>query len=473
MKNYFGVEPQVMVLAIARMAESIGNSFLIVVLPLYIATEHVTGSSVAGFDLILIGISILLGAAVLMRTGTGYWILLLVPALIGAILVLDSLGLTLTEVAITGIILSLSGFVSSPLQPYTGRLSDRLARRKIFVLFGLLVLGIASGSYAFATNYWHLGALRILQGVAAAFIIPSTIALVNDLTIPENRGGNMGTYNTFRLVGFGAGPVAAGILVEAGPYTISVGARELFITGYDGAFYLAAVTALISFLLVLLFIRDPDIEPQEDHSTGLNIAVLDRERDKLLDPVFTLGIVSFFMAVGIALFATLGDLINARLGQGEGWFGLQFAAFVFAQVALQAPIGRATDFYGRKRFIVLGTALLVPTTLVQGIVLDSLLMFVARFLQGIAGAMVFAPALALAGDLAPDGRSGSTLSVLTMSFGFGVAVGPFMSGFLVDLGFIVPFAFGSALALIGVVLVQTQVDETIEPTELNLSSWLP
>jgi len=35
--------------------------------------------------------------------------------------------------------------------------------------------------------------------------------------------------------------------------------------------------------------------------------------------------------------------------------------------------------------------LLIPTTLVQGFILSSALMFVARLFQGIAAAMVFAP----------------------------------------------------------------------------------
>jgi len=51
---------------------------------------------------------------------------------------------------------------------------------------------------------------------------------------------------------------------------------------------------------------------------------------------------------------------------------------------------------------------------------------------------VFAPSLALAGDLAREGESGTTLSVLTMGFGFGVAVGPLASGWLVGFGFVVP-----------------------------------
>jgi MFS family permease len=415
MANRLGVDPQVLALAVARMTESVGNSFLIVVLPLFIGSEYLSGNTFG-----------------------------------------------LTEVAITGIVLSLFGLVNSPLQPLTGRLSDRARRRKVFVLTGLVLIGVASFSYSLATVYWHLVGLRVLQGVAGALIIPTTVALVNDLASETNRGGNMGTYNTFRLVGFGFGPIAAGVVVSTGPYALDVGATSLAVSGFDAAFYIATLTASLSFALVSLFVRDPEVPATDAADSPLGgFSVLDGSGRGVLDPVFTLGVASFFMAVGIALFATLGGIVNERLAQDATMFGLQFAAFVLAQILLQAPIGRATDFFGRKPFIVLGMALLVPTTLVQGIVLDPWSMFAARFAQGVAGALVFAPALALAGDLAPAGRSGGTLSVLTMAFGFGVALGPLSSGFLVAFGFLVPFAFGAALAAVGAVLVWTQVEETV------------
>jgi MFS family permease len=410
------VNRQVVTLAVARMTESIGNSFLIVVLPLFIGSGAVGGSTFG-----------------------------------------------LGEVALTGVVLSLFGLVNSPLQPFTGRLSDRTGRRKVFVLVGLVLIGIASFAYSLATAYWQLLVLRVFQGVAGALIIPTTVALVNDLATGDNRGGNMGTYNTFRLAGFGAGPIGAGAVVAAGPYVLELGAVRIAVNGFDAAFYVATLTATISFLLVSLLVRDPDAPETAAAESPTAFAVRDRTGRGMLDPVFALGLVSFLMAAGIALFATLGSIINPRLGQGPTMFGLQFAAFILAQILLQAPIGRATDFYGRKRFIVAGMVLLVPTTAVQGVILDPWLMFLARFVQGVAGAMVFAPALALAGDLAPAGRSGSTLSVLTMAFGFGVAFGPLLSGFLVAFGFVVPFAVGGALAAVGAVLVWTQVEETVAP----------
>jgi MFS family permease len=91
-------------------------------------------------------------------------------------------------------------------------------------------------------------------------------------------------------------------------------------------------------------------------------------------------------------------------------------------------------------------------------------MLVARFSQGVAVAFVFAPALALAGDLAGKNASGTTLSVLTMAFGLGVAFGPFASGLLFNVGsFATPFVFGAALAAVALVLTYTQVEEPSRP----------
>jgi predicted MFS family arabinose efflux permease len=53
-----------------------------------------------------------------------------------------------------------------------------------------------------------------------------------------------------------------------------------------------------------------------------------------------------------------------------------------------------------------------------------------------------------------------------MAFGLGVAVGPLASGLLFNLGgFATPFVFGSGMAVVGLVLVYTQVEETLDIDE--------
>jgi len=413
---------RVIVLALARMVGAAGNSFLIVVLPLYIASD-------------LIDISALLGTEV----GIG------------------AAAITVTEPLLIGLVLSLFGFLNSFSQPVTGRLSDRMGVRRPFVLLGILLLGTASGLYTIVTVYWQLVVLRAIQGFGAALIIPATVALVNEYASADaDRGGNFGVYNTFRLIGFGFGPVLAGAVVEAGPYDLSPVGLPV-VDGFDAAFVAATAGAYLSFVLVFLLVRDA--AESSEASDDLSIRV--RGDDNVLDPVFALGLATVAMGVCIALFATLQNQVNVRLDQAPVWFGLQFASVTIANVLLQVPVGQASDRIGRRPFLLAGFVLLVPTTLLQGIVTDPILMTLVRLAQGVAVAFVFAPSLALAGDLAREGESGTTLSVLTMGFGFGVALGPLASGWLVGFGFVVPFAVGAGLAVVAFAAVVTQVEETL------------
>jgi predicted MFS family arabinose efflux permease len=86
-------------------------------------------------------------------------------------------------------------------------------------------------------------------------------------------------------------------------------------------------------------------------------------------------------------------------------------------------------------------------------------MILARTVQGLAVALVFPVSLALAGDLAGEGQSGSTLSILTTGFGLGTAIGPLVSGVLAGIGYVAPFAFVAGLGVLALVLVYTQVSD--------------
>ncbi|MFB6304683.1 MAG: MFS transporter, partial [Haloferacaceae archaeon] len=295
---------RVLVLAMARMADALGNSFLIIVLPGYISSGEIDLTDLVGTSL---------------------------------------LGVELTVPLLVGIVLSLFGLLNSLGQPFTGRFSDRTGERKSLILVGLAIFAVASAAYPFVTAYEAVVVVRAFQGVGAAFTIPCTIALVNEYsTVDAERGGNFGVFNTFRLAGFGFGPIVAGLVVDGGPYGTPLGS----LSGFDAAFGVAVLGAAISFVLVTLLITDPE-RTEATASEDLAFRVWARDGDGL-DPVFVLGVGTFFMAVGIALFATLQETINARLGQGPFLFSVQFAAVVIANVFFQVPFGEASDRFGRR-----------------------------------------------------------------------------------------------------------------------------
>lgn len=439
LRSITGTDRRVLALAFARMADALGNSFLIIVLPLYIGSGQIPLTDLTGTTVLAVDAPAIRLAGTTVFGGFRF----------------D--GLLLTEAFLIGVVLSLFGFLNSLAQPFTGRLSDRTRKRKVFILFGLVVFGIASAAYPFVTDYRAILAVRAFQGLGAAFTIPCTVALVNEFAASDaERGGNFGVFNTFRLIGFGFGPIVAGILIAAGPYSTPLGA----LSGFDAAFAVAVLGAIVSFTLVTVLVSDPkssDTAAADD----LSLSLFDRDGAHLFDPIFILGVATFFMAVGIALFATLQEVINARLGQGEFLFSVQFAAVVIANVLFQVPVGQASDRYGRRPFLLAGFVIMIPSVLAQGYVVSPVLMLIARLFQGLSVALVFAPSLALAGDLAGSGQSGTQLSVLTMAFGLGVAIGPLASGYLVRFGFATPFVFGSALAVLALVLTYTQVEESL------------
>jgi len=415
------LDPRILALALARMVDAIANSFLVVVLPLYIGSEVVT-----------------------------------LPAFVGTQFDLAGVPFTLTPELLIGVVLSLFGFLNSFGQPFTGALSDRTGKRKAFLLVGLALVAVGSAGYVAFTSYGAILLMRALQGIGAAFTIPVTVALVNEYSLTGERGGNFGLYNTFRLAGFGTGPLVAGVVVAAGPYDVA----GVPVSGFDAAFLVAVFGAAISFGLIAVLIEDPE-RAESEAAEEISIRVRGPDGEGL-DPVFALGVATIVMALSIAIFAPLGNVINERLNQGSFLFALQFGATVLANVLFQLPLGRLSDRHGRRPFLLGGFVLLLPTTFAQGFVESSLLMVLARFLQGIAVAAVFAPSLALAGDLAGEGQSGSTLSLLTMGFGLGIAFGTLFSGLLVGFGFVVPFAVATAGGAVGLYLVYTQVTETVE-----------
>jgi MFS family permease len=82
-------------------------------------------------------------------------------------------------------------------------------------------------------------------------------------------------------------------------------------------------------------------------------------------------------------------------------------------------------------------------------------------MQGLASAAIAAPAFALAADLSKVGGAGRQMSITTMGFGLGIALGPLIAGVLAVFSFHLPFFIGGLLSLAGACFVQRYVEETV------------
>jgi len=393
--KFFGINRAVLALSVARLADAMGNSILFIIIPLYIVK-------------------------------------------------LPSEYLHLPVPIMVGILISIYGFVVAFFQPFMGALADHLGRRKILIQFGLGMIGICTFLFIFADTYLSLLVLRTLQGIAVAITIPAAMSLMAAITKKETRGGAMGVYSTFRMVGFVIGPLIGGFLLDR--------------YGFNAAFYAGSGFIFLAMVLVQIWVDDVRVIFKDNKRP--KIKIIDKE---LLSPgIFSAGLSTFLMASAFSMVTTLENEFNTKLGITAFGFSFAFSMLMVGRLLLQVPLGRLSDFIGRKPLIIAGLILMAPATILLGEVTTLTQFVLVRLAQGAAAAAIAAPAFAIAADLSTSGGEGRQMSIITMGFGLGIATGPLIAGLLAVIFFELPFFAIGLLTLIGAVIVYYFMPETVE-----------
>ncbi len=130
----------------------------------------------------------------------------------------QQLGASLIEV---GLLTAVPVFANSITQPYWGKLSDRVGKRKIFVSLGEAFAGIGYLLLSGTHSIWFLIlGLATLEAVWAMSNIGWSSLLVES-SKDEERGRLMGWLNTIGVGGMSSGIFAAGILYDAGGFFLN------------------------------------------------------------------------------------------------------------------------------------------------------------------------------------------------------------------------------------------------------------
>ncbi|MEJ2052015.1 MAG: MFS transporter [Calditrichota bacterium] len=89
-------------------------------------------------------------------------------------------------------------------------------------------------------------------------------------------------------------------------------------------------------------------------------------------------------------------------------------------------------------------------------------LIILRLVQGVALSGISAPIFALAADKSKAGSAGTQMSVITMSFGLGLAFGPVLAGFMAGyLSFESPFLLAGAACFLMTFFIGRYVEETV------------
>jgi EmrB/QacA subfamily drug resistance transporter len=117
-------------------------------------------------------------------------------SVVGVQWVVESYGLTLAALILIG-----------------GSMGDMFGRRRMFLL-GTCLFAIASAGCGLASNIQQLIALRAVQGIGAAFLVPESLALISASFDNAERGRAIGTWSGSTAITTAIGPVLGGWLVQ-------------------------------------------------------------------------------------------------------------------------------------------------------------------------------------------------------------------------------------------------------------------
>lgn len=98
---------------------------------------------------------------------------------------------------------------------FSGRLADRFGRRRMFII-GLVGVGVSSGLGGLAPDFGTLVAARAIQGVFAAMLAPTALAMVAS-TFPTGpaRARAFGVFGTISMAGGAIGLLLGGVLTDS------------------------------------------------------------------------------------------------------------------------------------------------------------------------------------------------------------------------------------------------------------------
>ena len=151
---------------------------------------------------------------------------------------------------------------------------------------------------------------------------------------------------------------------------------------------------------------------------------------------WTLGVVSvatFMLLLDITVVNTALPAIREDLD--ASFTDLQWVvdAYTLTLAAVVLTAGSLADRLGRRRVFAIGLGIFSVASLVAGLATDPTFLNIARGVQGIGGAAMFAVSLALIAQEFPAGRErGMAMGVYGATIGLAVAFGPLVGGAVVD-----------------------------------------
>jgi multidrug resistance protein len=142
--------------------------------------------------------------------------------------------------------------------------------------------------------------------------------------------------------------------------------------------------------------------------------------------------------------------------------GLLTASYAIVQLLFAPVWGRLSDRYGRRPVILASLAGIAVAALLIGLAGTLILLFVARILQGVAGAS-YAAAQAYVADVTTRRERARGMGLIGAAFGLGFILGPAFGAVFSTVDARLPFFVAAGLAALNLAIAYRRLPESLRP----------
>lgn len=345
-----------------------------------------------------------------------------------------------------GLMEGLAEATASLLKLVSGRVSDRLGRRKALILAGYTLSTLARPAFSWVTTGGQAVALKFTDRIGKGIRTSPRDALIADVVAPERRALAFSFHRAMDHTGAVLGPlVALALLYWLLGYGFWRGDTEILAVDEMAAlrtvFAAALVPGLIALAVIVFVVREVAPAPVIGRAAKVPADKLPRRFQ-----AFVAAAALFALGNSSDLFLLL--YAHERFGHGLGQMVVLWVALHVAKMASSVPGGLVADRFGRRAAILAGWSLYAAVYLGLAYADQTWQLWTLLVVYGLYFGLTEGAAKALVADCTPVAQRGTAFGIYHGAVGLAALPASLLFGvFWTTLGPKIAFSIGAGLAM--------------------------